>query len=314
MKPRMVKVSAPGKVILSGEHAVVYGYPAILAAVDKRISIELDKAGKRVKPISLPKSGLLKYALKRTIGLTGINPGALRIKIDSRLPIGSGMGSSAALSVALVGAFYKLTRLPWDLKKINEIGYEIEKKHHGNPSGGDNTISTYGGFLWYRKEAENFKIFFPVKPKRRLGRIFLVNTGKPIETTGEMVSLVAERYKKNPEGVKKLLEAIANTTKSLLRYILEEEKSSLVGIFKENERYLEQLGVVSQKARKIIRVFERIGAGAKITGAGGKKDGSGMILIRHPDEEKIIKFAEDRNLDILSVRLGEEGVRVEKEI
>ncbi|KKU16177.1 MAG: Mevalonate kinase [Candidatus Woesebacteria bacterium GW2011_GWC2_45_9] len=124
----MVKVSAPGKVILSGEHAVVYGYPAILAAVDKRISIELDKAGKRVKPISLPKSGLLKYALKRTIGLTGINPGALRIKIDSRLPIGSGMGSSAALSVALVGAFYKLTRLPWDLKKINEIGYEIEKK------------------------------------------------------------------------------------------------------------------------------------------------------------------------------------------
>ena len=115
------RVSAPAKLILSGEHAVTYGNSAILVAINKRLTASRSQNGK--------------------------------IEITSEIPIGAGMGSSAAFSVATSAV--KLGKI--DLEKINEMAYKMEKKFHGNPSGADNTICTYGGFLWYRKENENFK-------------------------------------------------------------------------------------------------------------------------------------------------------------
>ena len=82
-------------------------------------------------------------------------------------------------------------------KKINKIAYEIEKKQHGNPSGGDNTISTYGGFLWYRKEAEFLKLFKPLDFNfEKLPQFVLTNTGRSLETTGGMVARVRKLYEK----------------------------------------------------------------------------------------------------------------------
>lgn len=104
---KSLKVSVPGKLILSGEHAVVYGYPAIATAINLRLTAT--RAG----------------------------------KIESDIPIGAGMGSSAAFAVAL--SAFKVGEL--NLEKINKFAYKLEKGLHGNPSGVDNTIVTYGGFL-----------------------------------------------------------------------------------------------------------------------------------------------------------------------
>lgn len=279
MKPRMVKVSAPGKVILSGEHAVVYSYPALVAAVNKRLSIT--RIGNKKE-------------------------------IDSDIPIGCGMGSSAAFAVASSALNIKLKGERWDLEKINQEAYKREKKQHGNPSGGDNTISTYGGFLWYRKEAESLKTFSQIHSKRKLSNLFAINTGRPNESTKEMVSYVAGLYRKRKSKIDSILKDIGEVTKAFLRYLLAEENLSLEALIKGNESLLENLGVVSKSTIQLIREIEKIGGAAKVSGAGGKKDKSGILLAYHQDPDRLVMLAKDMNLDIFPIRLGEGGVRVEK--
>ena len=157
---KQVKVSAPGKIILSGEHAVVYGYPAILAAIDRRLSVEVGK-GKTPENF-LDNKKLLEFALSEINKNLGKRKNiSYRIKIDSQIPIGCGMGSSAAFAVALSAAVLRYYDKPWNLEKINEIAYGIEKKQHNNPSGGDNTISAYGAFFYIAKKQRPLKFFLP---------------------------------------------------------------------------------------------------------------------------------------------------------
>jgi mevalonate kinase len=269
------KISAPGKIILSGEHAVVYGSPAILAAVNRRLYI-----GKKGN----------------------------RILIDSNIPIGCGMGSSAAYAVALSA----LKSKSWNLEKINKEAYKMERKQHGNPSGGDNTISTYGGFLWYRKETEGLKTFSPIKIKINLPKLFLINTGKPAESTKEMILLVAKFWKKHPARFSKIFSDIETVTKKFLQYLLKENNYRFSNLIKENERLLEELGVVSESTQEIVWEIEKSGGVAKISGAGGRKDKSGILIVYHKDAKKLQDFAKKKNLDLFKVKLGEEGVRIEK--
>lgn len=276
-----LRVSAPGKIILSGEHAVVYGYPALIVAVDRRLAVTL--SGKKTS-------------------------------IESNIPIGCGMGSSAALAVAKSGLLLEKKNRPWDLGGINKKAYELEKRQHGNPSGADNTISTHGGFLWYRKEAEGLKTFSPVPVSIRLPKFILINTGKPIETTKEMVSMVSKLVKKDPLKYKTIFTKIEAVTKAFLKYLLGEEKKDISVLLKENERLLEKLGVVSKSTIKIIREIERFGGAAKVSGAGGIKDRSGVLLAYHREPGKLLAFAKKNNLEAFTANLGEEGVRIEKKI
>lgn len=307
---RKVKVSAPGKIILSGEHAVVYGYPAILAAIDRRLSIEVSK-GKKSENLSLEGKKLLEFALNEiNKDLGKKRTTSYQIKIDSQIPIGCGMGSSAAFAVALAAAVLCYYDEPWGLERINKIAYEIEKKQHGNPSGGDNTISTYGGFLLYRKETETFKVFSSLKTQV-FPSLFLINSGKPIETTGEMVDKVKRFRLKFPNKVEKIFEEMEQVTRGFLRFLSKEE-SNLGELIKTNEELLEALGVVSERTMNLIQKIEKIGGSAKISGAGGTKDNSGIIITYHPDQEKLFSFAKKESLDIFRVKLGEKGVRIEK--
>jgi mevalonate kinase len=271
----MLKVSAPGKLILSGEHSVVYGHPALAAAVDKRLMVScVDN----------------------------------KVKITSEIPIGAGMGSSAAFAVATSAV--KLGEL--NLEKINELAYKIEKKRHGNPSGTDNTVCTYGGFLWYRKENENFKTFKGIIPKRKFPEVYLLNTGKPVETTKEMVEYVADRYRDRKLYFDTVLRDMETVTKQFLEFLVGDVNLEFDVLIKENESLLEKLGVVSASTKQIIRKVEKMGGAAKISGAGGRKDKSGIVMIYHKDLEKLLAFAKNSSLDLFSVKMGEEGVRIEK--
>lgn len=308
---RKIKVSAPGKIILSGEHAVVYGYPEILSAIDKRLSIEMEETDSGLDVQSVGGKPIVEQAIeifKSKLGVTGLEN--LKVSIFSQIPIGSGMGSSAAFAVAITTAFFEFLKLPRNLKKINEIAYEIEKKQHGTPSGGDNTISTYGGFLLYRKETETFKVFSSLKTKI-FPSIFLINSGKPKENTGEMIKSVRDFILRSPREVENIFREMEQITRNFLRFLSGEELD-FGDLITRNERILEQLGVVSPQTRKLIQKIELNGGSAKISGAGGIKENSGIILAYHQDPNILLKLAKEGKLDIFKVKLGERGVKNEQ--
>ncbi len=304
--------SAPGKIILSGEHAVVYGYPALVAAVDlyAKVRIEKDKSNLGVYPL-MAKDIVMK-TLRNTERFLDTKFTKLKINLGSEIPIGSGMGSSAAVSVCVAAALMKLARWKVDLEKINEIAYETEKYYHGNPSGVDPAISTYGGFLWYRKETNKFKTFSKIKPKIAIPEVILINTGKPRENTKEMVTYVAEKFSRNSRRTENIFKNIEKNTRSFLKFFLQEETVSLIELIRENERYLEELGVVSDYTIDLIKEIEKIGGAAKISGAGGIKDNSGILLVYHPDKEKLLNFAKEKKLTVLPAKFTAKGVRIEK--
>jgi mevalonate kinase len=181
----LVTCTAPGKTHLIGEHAVVYGEPAIIISVGKRAYISAEKSEsvkiyakdinqsgefsvselkefaerlqqvwdncfetKNFTPLySLLKNehlGHIKAMIAKTMTELNINA-PFSLKISSEIPIGSGLGSSAALSVAVPKVLSELFENTLTLNEINQVAYKIESLTHGTPSGGDNSICCYGG-------------------------------------------------------------------------------------------------------------------------------------------------------------------------
>jgi mevalonate kinase len=267
-------VSVPGKIILAGEHAVVYGQPAIVAAIDRRLTVT-------VKPGTAKKkySGLVKLALAQIL-----KPGeTVDLTIKSELPANSGLGSSAALATALVWALLPQA----SLEAKNRLVKAIEDHQHGKSSGVDQTIVREGGFLKFQ-QGKFEPIDLPIK------QAILIDSGRPQETTGDMVKAVAQGNF-SPE--------FAQIGKLVNQWQPE--------LIKENERLLETIGVVGSKARKMIRQIEASGGAAKICGAGGVKAGSGMLLVVHPDQIKLRRLIKRNGWHYLLVTLGAPGVRYE---
>ena len=271
---RKVIVSAPGKVILMGEHAVVYGRPAIAAAINKRVRVTVEMKNEK-----------------------------LRIKNDSEIPVGKHLGSSAAWAVARVGAVLARHTGEMNLELVNDLAYEMEKVHHGNPSGIDNTVSTYGGVVWFQKEQGMKRL----KIDRRLSQSFwLVDTGQPEETTKEMVEYVRSRITNHESRITELLDENEDCTKKVAKALRSGDEKLLIEAIREGERTLEELGVVSSMAREIVKKVERDGGAAKILGGGGRKGPVGMMLVYHPDPKKL-----GLGLPMEQVQFEMEGVRTE---
>jgi len=319
---RKIIASAPGKIHLSGEHSVVYGQPALLAAIDKRLFVSLEPRQDRKVGIvnnelktKRKKNSLADFGIKKIYQLLNKQPKkGFDLEIKSQLPIGAGLGSSAALAVALTGAVFVLEKEKFDKGRINQIAYQIEKKQHGNPSGGDNTISTYGGLLRFQKVKNKFN-FKRLEIKGVLQEFLLVDSGRPEETTGEMVGKISSKIKSQNSKLqlktKKLIRSMGKLTDKFIHLFRRESPVQLFELIKENEKFLEKLGVVSEKAKKIINLVEKRGGAAKICGAGGISEGSGMILAYHPEIERFEKELMKENLPFEEVGLEEKGVKIE---
>ncbi len=318
----MVKVSAPGKIHLSGEHSVVYKEPALLSTLNKRLYIEIqekenqgfiieDLEQKLEEKINFPelkefskktvevwknndRLGLVKASIVEFFKYLNQEPKkGFQVKIKSQIPIGVGLGSSAALSVSLAGAFLKYYK-KWSLSEINKVAYLIEKRQHKSPSGGDNTVSTYGGYIYYVKNEEIQKF-----NGKTLKDFYIINSGRPLESTGEMVDLVSNNLNK------KTIKKMGETTVALKNAIEKKEYQEIKKLIKRNERLLEEIGVVGERAKRIIREIEKNRGSAKICGAGAVKQGSGIILAYKPDIDSL-------NVEFEKLKLGVEGVRIEK--
>lgn len=307
---RSISVSSPGKVILAGEHAVVHGQLGIWVAVDKRLSITVQSVDKGLKIASSHDSTeLAHYAIMKIGEIFGENIDCLEINIDSTIPVGSGMGSSAALAVALTGALTKYYKKPWNIDFINETALTIERKQHGTPSGGDNKVVTLGGFLKFRRQQDGTAEFEKITNYRKIENLIVIDSGKPKETTKEMVEKVTELYKSDQARFSSIFSRIGDISQSFCDYIIKKNEVNVGELIGENHRLLCELEVVSPKAQDIIKKIEQVGGHAKISGAGGFKEGSGVLLAFHKEPEKLQYLAELEKWKIIPVTLGAEGVR-----
>lgn len=280
----MISYSAPAKVILSGEHAVVYGKPALVCAIDQRLEFTVfDRSSQngnseKGEIVLMITDKVKQYLKDKKIKFTDKS---FDFEINSAIPIGRGLGSSAALSVAAVSAFLKFyTGDDFEKEVINNLAFQIEKHFHKNPSGVDNTASCFGGLIFYRREFEFLKNIsvLPFRiPKKIEENLFLIDSGAPIETTAEMVEMVGRMYNKKPSYTEQILNDIEKTTKRMVVAIIKEDVGFFQQTLLDNEILLEMLGVVSSKTKKLLKNLSQFGVG-KITGAGGKKAGSGFIL------------------------------------
>lgn len=302
----MVTVSVPGKVILMGDHAVVYGRPGLIAAINKRLTVSVEPH-KTFQVVSSESDELVRHAVSKVASQYKIgSPPKIKVTITSELPPGYHLGSSAAVSVATVGACMYFFRKIWNPASINQLAYEVEKYIHKTPSGIDNTAVTFGGFLWYRRELEFLRSFWqlPLKLPPILNHFSLIDTGRPKENTGEMVAFVRKQYTNHSSQFKKLFDQNEEQTKNIAVAIKESDEKMFIDAIQRGEQTLEKIGVVSKKVIPLIRSIEKAGGAVKILGGGGKASGVGYLLCysHHPPKGS------------MSITLGEEGIRLEQKI
>ncbi|OGE32516.1 mevalonate kinase [Candidatus Daviesbacteria bacterium RIFCSPHIGHO2_02_FULL_36_13] len=309
---RNITVSAPAKINLLGEHANVYGKPTILTAIDLRATVTISQ-GRTIQKDFVFLQKIIEKIIKKELKLKKIP--LYSLNLSSKIPMGCGLGSSASLSAAYIGALLSYLRVKWDVNLINRLTFEAEKVFHGNPSGSDNSSVVFGGLIWFRKESPDLKLIHPLSfsiPSKLSRSFVLINTGKPSESTKDMVALVKNLYDKNPKLVDKVLEEQEKLVKELIPVLKKVNQKEFIRIIRKGEKNLESIGVVGKKAKKIIRKIESLGGTAKISGAGGVIADSGIILCFHKSKKVVINIAKVYNLPYFSVKLGVEGVRIEK--
>lgn len=263
---------APGKLILTGEHSVVYGYPAIAIPVNLGVTVTLSSThgGSYFRtPDARLESILLPF----------LPTSGVAVSIHSTLPMGKGMGSSAALSVALVRALASWEGKTSDFSTEYEIGMSIEKQFHGNPSGVDHTVSALGKMVFYTKKASGPEITPMQNPPLEL---LVVDSGE-MGNTATMVEHVAKQYKESPETTKEILKNIGDITQTIHEKLLCPilDLPSLGACFTQNHEQLRNLGLSTPAIESIITYISTHGGyGAKLSGSGG--GGVVMALIDSP--------------------------------
>ncbi len=268
-----VSASAPGKVILLGEHAVVFGHRAIAAAVSLATTVTVYRrpGPSRVEETSI-RDDRLAAALASVVPADGTG-----VRIQSTLPAGCGMGSSAALAIAVVRALARLEGREASLRELVDRGFALERVFHGNPSGLDHTVSASGGALLFRKgsPAEELRIGQPL-------RLVIANTGTP-SNTAQMVESVRRR---NPtELIMRLGALVEMAAASIPR------GDPIGGYFTDAHRCLRLIGVSTPELDELCRSMEAAGStGAKLSGAGG--GGIAIALVDARTEDAVRRAAE----------------------
>lgn len=305
---RALSVSAPGKLILMGEHAVVYGRPALVAAIDLRLRVKLSPADHVI--LDLPGLGRREHlsweevrayarSARERWGAYSLQPGpssfqemrgedpahvvkaaigeaverfepeeGLHLRVESDLPIGSGFGSSAATAIAVIAGV--LSWLGEPLDGVERLALEVERRQHGHPSGVDGATILRGGVLWARREADGLRIEPVTVRSSLLSRLRVYDTGMPPEATGAVVAAVRSRREADPERIEAVLDRIEAAT-AAFREELEREKEDrdrALHLIREAQGCLEELGVVPGEVRAAVREIEAAGGAAKVSGAG----------------------------------------------
>jgi len=307
-----------GKVILFGEHFVVHGVPGIVSAVESTADAEVTRIGEKIT-INDERKGSKGYAeekklqqlesIDRMLKAMRIKPEtmAFNILLGGNLPGFSGLGASAASSVAIARAIAEEFGMNLPDKRINEIAYEGEKAYAGNPSGIDNTAATFGGLLWFKKNVSGGPDTMEKLSIRKPVEIIIGSTGI-VANTKAMVAGVAERKKLYPEKYNPLFrqaEELAFTAKKALQ----EFNLRKVGVLmNENHRLLQEIEVSCEELDHLVNLARKQGAfGAKLTGGGG---GGCMTALTPTRElqEKVATAIKKEGYEVLRTKIGVEKI------
>lgn len=296
---------APAKAILFGEHAVVYGEPSIAIPLpDKNVKIEItspvDQATGTVRLIS-PQNNLdstlmdlpSDHPLREMISLftSQLHIGQLpacTILIQSTIPVSSGLGSGAAVSVALIRALSGFLEMPLEDSRISEIAFEMEKIHHGNPSGIDNTVIAYEKPILFVK-GEAFKIISIPVP---LNLVIAGNSNR--SNTKAIVSEVREQWLSNKERFDLIFNQIGQISRKAKISLENGDFTEVGNLMNENQYLLEKMGVSSPSLENLISTARNAGAlGAKLSGAG--KGGNIIALVDENSATNVIAGLKNAN-------------------
>jgi len=313
----MGKGSGFGKVILFGEHFVVHGVPGIVSAIDSSTDAEVKKTGKGLV-IKDERKAAKGYAeekrlqqiesIERMLKTMGLDPKLpLNIWVGGSLPGFSGLGASAASSVAIARAIAEELSLNLPDEKINQIAYEAEKAYAGNPSGIDNTAATYGGLMWFKKNTAGGPDIVERLRIRRSVEIVIGSTGK-VANTKAMVAGVAERKKKDPEKYDPIFKQAENLSHAGRKALESYDLKKLGELMNENHRLLQEIGVSSRELDLLVDLARKHGAfGAKLTGGGG---GGCMTALTPSKElqEKVAAAIEKEGYQVLKTKIGIEKI------
>ena len=307
------KASAPGKVILFGEHFVVYGVKAVLCAIDKRVTVSAEENDTGLISISTEIGNLelepnlpiskIEFPLRPFYFLADKiledKTKGIKIEVESEIPLGVGLGSSSACCVAGAAAISKLYTEK-STQEILELAIEAEKTIFQNTSGADCTVSAFGGIMAYDKEKGFVNIDTP-------SNFHLVITNSNLKhSTEEVVAKVKQFKERNEQEFSELCTSESKLIENVLVLLKERNIQEIGKQVSLNQKYLEQIGVSNSKLQEMIKIGDSVSYGSKITGAGG-----GGCIFSLTDEVKLQKTLNQfkmKYFDCFSVKIDSKGL------
>jgi mevalonate kinase len=295
--------TAPGKAILAGEHAVVYGQPAIAVPVEEvraraivraapgrsagEVRLQAPAIGLEAKLADLAEDQPLAAALRSVFHELEIeHPPAFDLRVTSTIPVAAGLGSGAAVSVAVIRATAEFLGRRLADEQISRLAYEVEKLHHGTPSGIDNTVIAYCQPVYFIRRTTGNLIEF-ISTGRPI-TLVIGDTGIP-SPTSVTVGEVRRGWQVRPQYYERMFAAVGALVRRARGAIEGGEVSELGELLNENQALLEEIGVSSPEIDCLVGAARQAGAlGAKLSGGGR---GGNMIALAEPDQAERIREA-----------------------
>lgn len=293
MGPMKGHASAPGKIILCGEHAVVYGRPAIalpLSGIRAHASVTAGAAGlgirfdapdlrRRWLLSAAPNDPLSALALTTLRRLEAVEMPDIQITVTSDIPIASGLGSGAAIATAIVRALAAVFGRDLSAAEVSALVYESEQRYHGTPSGIDNTVIACEQAIWFQRRSEPPHLIEPLSIAAPF-TLLIGDTGVR-SATRLPVGEVRRRWQNDPARYEALFDQVADVVHQARRALADGDLAALGPLLTRNQNLLEQIGVSSPELERLVAAARRAGAaGAKLSGGGW---GGVMIALVDPE-------------------------------
>lgn len=327
----MIKVFAPGKLILSGEHAVVYGQPALAMAINRYVTATVTQ--ETVPQVLFDLSDLAhhsqlsfdalrhlknrikqkyyrfvsgQYSIREVLQkpfelaqfalgvlaepLNVTLPHGVKLHVQSTIPMGCGMGSSAATILSVMQAVSRYLQIPMSEDALFQLALEAENMQHGHSSGLDLRLAMQGGCLYMEgKDLQTRSV--PTAP------MYLINTGTPKTTTGQCVEKVAAYFKS-----KQLQEDFASVTRAMDKALTHQSWQDMHEAVRQNHSLLNLIGVVPGPVQQFIAQIESWGDSAKVCGAGAVAgDNAGAVLVMSDKTTMITSLASRFGYNVIPI-------------
>ena len=309
--------SAPGKTILFGEHSVVYDEPAIAAAINKRATVKI-KPSKNNKTILKSddlgfkaelntkqkkytlikgKPGIIRYILEALSKVHDHQP--IEINLSTNIPIGLGLGSSAAVTVATLASLYRYHQIKFTKKSLANDAHEVELSVQGAASPLDTLVCTYGGFV-YLSRNKKIDIF-----KNNFNSSFVLAYTSKYGSTGKMVKGVKLLKDKQPVVMDSIVKTMGLLADEAKKAILDNDVNKIGELMNINHGLLDSIGVSTIELSRMVYLARNNGAiGSKITGAGG----GGSILSLCPGKTQKVETALNKQFNAIPVKFSKKGI------